>query len=247
MRLQQGSHRSPNDGVCVVELASAIAGEKFSDRPRCVCPVIAALLRAWNDRVSYKDRQRLAPYASRIVDTRSSHRVTALRRDICLIWAGVDVNRGPVGRLLSRLRARLRIFASIGVRPALRLNEGAGEFAARVLFAEHGDGVAFSMLDRLLVVNEENGFGTTSEAPPLPTVVASPTQERVAAAIRELARNPHVPYEEQGRNGGNGNGHFGDVVRRDAGERDEEQVEHDAADGDDPERDSQTAEYAHVG
>jgi len=231
----------------VVELASALAGEKFSDRPRCVCPVIAALLRAWNDRVSYKDRQRLAPYAHRIVDTRSASGVTALRRDICLIWAGVEVNRGPLRRLLSRLGARLRIFASIGVRPALRLNEGAGELAARVLFARHGEDVAFSMLDRLLAVSEENPFGTSSEAAPLPTVVAGPTQERVAAAIRELARNPHVPHQEQGRNGSNGNGHAGHVGRGDPGERDEEHVQHNGADRDDPERDSQAAEYAHVG
>jgi len=42
LRLQPGSHRSPRDGVCVVELASVLAGERFSDRPRCVCEVIAA-------------------------------------------------------------------------------------------------------------------------------------------------------------------------------------------------------------
>jgi hypothetical protein len=252
LRLQAGSHRSPREGVCVVELASALAGERFSDRPRCVCPVIAALLRSWNDRVSYKDRQRLAPYARRIVDSRSSRQVTVLRRDICLIWAGVDVNGGPLRRFAARLRARLRILFLIGVRPALQLNEGAGEYAARVLFARHGEDVAFAMLDRLLAVAVEDPFGDglppaeRSEPAPLAAAVAVPAQERVAASIGELVRNAQVPHQDQRRNGSNGNGHAGHVGRRDAGEWDEEQVQHNGADRDDPERDSKAAEQAHL-
>ena len=252
LRLQAGSHRSPREGVCVVELASALAGERFSDRPRCVCPVIAALLRSWNDRVSYKDRQRLAPYARRIVDSRSSRQVTVLRRDICLIWAGVAVNGGPMRRVAGRLRARLRLLLLIGVRPALSLNEGAGEYAARVLFARHGEEVAFAMLDRLLAVSAEDPLGDGrsldegSEPAPLATAIAAPAQERIAASIGELIRNAQVPYQEQRRNGSNGNGHAGHVGRRDAGERDEEQVEHNGADRDDPERDSKAAEHPHL-
>ena len=45
----------------MVELASLIAQEEFSDRPRCVCPVIGAFLRGWNDRAPYAERQRLGP------------------------------------------------------------------------------------------------------------------------------------------------------------------------------------------
>ena len=67
VRLEPGSHRSPSDGVCIVELASMIGGEPFSDRPRCVCPVVASFLRGWNDRAGYADRQRLHPYAPRVV------------------------------------------------------------------------------------------------------------------------------------------------------------------------------------
>jgi hypothetical protein len=37
LRLDPGAHRSPSDGVCLLELASLIAREPFSDRPRCVC------------------------------------------------------------------------------------------------------------------------------------------------------------------------------------------------------------------
>src|ERR687883_108542 len=94
LRLAPGSHRSPREGVCVVELASLIGGESFSDRPRCVCPVIAAFLRSFNE----------------------------------------------------KLAMRLRIFVVVGLREALRLDEGAGEYAARVAFARHGAEEAFALL-----------------------------------------------------------------------------------------------------
>src|SRR5918996_6139245 len=83
LRLEAGAHDSPYDGVCVVELASVLAGEEFSDRPRCVCEVIAGFLRSWNDRAGHFDRQRLVPYASRIIGSRAEREVTRMRRDIC--------------------------------------------------------------------------------------------------------------------------------------------------------------------
>jgi hypothetical protein len=46
VRLRRGKHASPEKGVCVMELASMLAGEPFSDRPACACPLTAALLRA---------------------------------------------------------------------------------------------------------------------------------------------------------------------------------------------------------
>jgi hypothetical protein len=248
LRLQAGSHRSPREGVCVVELASAVAGERFSDRPRCVCKVIAAFLRAWNDRAGYADRQRLAPYAARIVDTRASRRVTRLRRDVCLIWAGVDVNAGPLRSLAARLRARLRILVYIGVRPALFLNEGAGELAARALFAEHGEDIAFAMLDRLLAVDEDlDEVGMRSEPAPLADPVPGPAHDRVAATIRQRVGDAQVAYGEKGRNGQNGNGDPGNLDRRDAGDGDEEHVENDGAGGGDPERQAEVQKHLVAG
>jgi hypothetical protein len=230
LRFHAGAHSGPRHGVCVVEFASLLAGEKFSDRPRCVCKVIAAFLRAWNDRSGYADRQRLAPYSARIIGTRGSREVTTMRRDTCLIWAGVDLEGSPLRRLAARLGARLRILVLLGLRPALRLDEGAGELAARVIFAGYEEEVAFSLLDRLLAVGEEdraggNGNGSEaagrdgngSEAAALASPVSAPPQERVAAAIRELARNTQVPDRQQRRNGSNGNGHAGHVLGRDAG------------------------------
>lgn len=69
VRLTSGPHASPQDGVCVMELASMLAGESFSDRPRSVCRVAGALLRGVNDRVDDKSRQRLYRCAAEAVGT----------------------------------------------------------------------------------------------------------------------------------------------------------------------------------
>jgi hypothetical protein len=152
VRLEPGRHRSPDEGVCVVELASVIGGERFTDRPRCVDPVIGAFLRCWNDGVGYADRQRLEPYASRVVNTGGYRRMGRIRRDICLSHAGAKLARGPLGRAAARLRMRGRIAWAVGMFPAIWLKEGAGAYAARVCFARGGSEEAFALLDRLLEV-----------------------------------------------------------------------------------------------
>ncbi|MEK6271207.1 MAG: hypothetical protein AABM42_00960 [Actinomycetota bacterium] len=159
VRLTDGGHSSPREGVCVVELASLIAQEEFSDRPRCVCPVIGAFLRGWNDRAPYAERQRLSPYAERIVGSRGSPRVTRERRDICLRWAGAGLSYGAVSRLGSRAATRVRIAIFCGLGAAVRLTEGAGDYAARVAMAEGDADRAFELLDTLLAVDEERRPG----------------------------------------------------------------------------------------
>ena len=49
VRITKGRQSSPAHGTCVIELASMLAGERFSDHPQSVCPVIAGFLRAYND------------------------------------------------------------------------------------------------------------------------------------------------------------------------------------------------------
>jgi hypothetical protein len=66
-----------------MELASMLAGEPFSDRPRTVCPVIAGFLRSYNDGLDDDRRQDLYRYASRGVGTCASRDVTTQRRLMC--------------------------------------------------------------------------------------------------------------------------------------------------------------------
>ena len=53
-------HRSPRRGACFMELASYLAGERWSDHPRCTHPLLAALARAVNDATTDGARPRLA-------------------------------------------------------------------------------------------------------------------------------------------------------------------------------------------
>jgi hypothetical protein len=70
-----------------MELASMLAGERFTDHPRSVCPTIAALLRAYNDALDCRSRQDLYRYASQAVGTRGSYELAEQRARFVLAWA----------------------------------------------------------------------------------------------------------------------------------------------------------------
>lgn len=57
VQLRAGEHESMREGACVMELTALTAGEEWSDRPRCVSPVIAQFLRSWNDCLPDRPRQ----------------------------------------------------------------------------------------------------------------------------------------------------------------------------------------------
>lgn len=58
--LSRGKHRSPRKGACFMELASYLAGERWSDHPACTHPLLAAIARHVNDCTSDAGRPRLA-------------------------------------------------------------------------------------------------------------------------------------------------------------------------------------------
>ncbi len=55
--------------MCVMELSAYLAREPHSDSPACVSPVLASFLRSWNDSLDDVTRQRLRPYAKRVLNT----------------------------------------------------------------------------------------------------------------------------------------------------------------------------------
>src|SRR5690606_23898351 len=59
-QLSRGKHRNPRKGACFMELASYLAGERWSDHPACTHPLLAALARLVNDHTSEAERHRLA-------------------------------------------------------------------------------------------------------------------------------------------------------------------------------------------
>ena len=149
-----------------------LAGERFSDRPRCVDPVLAAYLRAFNDRLGHRDRQRLVPYAARVVGTRAGRRRRRERMRLCLEFAGIP----------SWFTARCRIALLLGARSGLRLESGAAEYAARVAIAGDRVEAGFRLLDELI--------GDSESAPLTGPVVLGP-QLGVPGAGPQLELQPH--------------------------------------------------------
>jgi hypothetical protein len=86
--LRKGSHIIREDGVCAMEAAAWLAGEPHSDRPQCVCPVLAAFVIDWNDALpSDEDRNRiLKPFIPKLVGSRSTAKVEEHRSYLALDW-----------------------------------------------------------------------------------------------------------------------------------------------------------------
>jgi hypothetical protein len=238
LRLAPGGHDSPRDGVCVVELASVLAGERFSDRPDCVDHVIGGYLRSFNDRASHAERQRLLPYAERAVGSCGDRKATHLRRDLCVLRAGGKPGAGGLRKLFERLEMRVRIWVAVGGRQALRFNDGIGEYAARVVYARHGAEEAIRLLDVLFEVGE-------SEAAALAHAVDRAPQARVSASIPELAGHAPAAQGKNGHQPGHDHGNGKNLGRRDARDRHKEDIEHEHSENGDPERGAERSEDSH--
>jgi hypothetical protein len=104
IKLDRGKHSSPQEGACVMELASMLAGEPFSDHPHSVCPVIASFLRAYNDSIDDGPRQDLYAFASMVVGTRSDADIERARSARLTEWTAELQDRGRFTALLSRIR-----------------------------------------------------------------------------------------------------------------------------------------------
>jgi hypothetical protein len=69
IQLGRGRHADPGARGCLMELASVLAGETWSDHPASVHPVLAAVARVVNDRVSEQDRARLKQLVPAMIGT----------------------------------------------------------------------------------------------------------------------------------------------------------------------------------
>jgi hypothetical protein len=83
VRIAAGGHAAPDEGASVMELASMLAGERFTDHPRSACPVVAAFLRAYNDAVDDARRQDLYGCAADVVGSRDSRATRRARMARC--------------------------------------------------------------------------------------------------------------------------------------------------------------------
>src|SRR6478752_4466798 len=68
--LSRGKHRNPRQGACFMEMASLLANEPWSDRPRCTHPLLSQLARLVNDHTSDAGRAELVVMIPEVVGVR---------------------------------------------------------------------------------------------------------------------------------------------------------------------------------
>jgi hypothetical protein len=106
IKLSRGRHSSPEHGACVMELASMLAGESFSDHPRCVSRPIASFLRGYNDLLDDQRRGDLYRYAAQTVGTASSPAIEDARVRRLLAWGDELWRQRTSHSLFERMRLR---------------------------------------------------------------------------------------------------------------------------------------------
>jgi hypothetical protein len=136
VRLARGRHASRHAGVCVMELASMLADEPFSDRPPSVSPTIGAFLRTYNDGLDDERRQDLYAVAAAIVGSANGRAVERERVGCCLTFAIGHGARTPARR------------ASL----ALATPEPAGAWAAIAALESSAHAEALALVDELVAL-----------------------------------------------------------------------------------------------
>lgn len=66
--LSRGSHAQGSGFACIMEYVSVLAGETFSDHPKCTNPYVAACAREINDHMQDEDRHLLVPLIGRLLE-----------------------------------------------------------------------------------------------------------------------------------------------------------------------------------
>ena len=147
IKLSRGKHASPQEGACVMELASMLAGESFTDQPVCVCPVIGSFLRAYNDWVDTGRRQDLYEYAAKVVGSSDKVAVERARTERLLTWA-VEMRQRRWTRAF--LPARLR---AVGLRRHPPL-DGVGTHAVHSIprLTDESHAAVLALIDELLAI-----------------------------------------------------------------------------------------------
>lgn len=153
-----------------------LAGERFGDRPVSVCPVIGAILRAYNDNVDDRRRQDLYRFAADAVGSRRDYRVQRLRADAAIDWA------------LVRYRERGGILLAPPDPEGLRDEIGyyvVGALHGRGRWSDDEHASMIALLENLIELDRE---------PVLDAMVDEPLMPLVADLLEEVAQ----PLEHAG-------------------------------------------------
>ena len=148
IKLGRGRHSSPEHGACVMELASMLAGESFSDHPRSVSRPIASFLRGYNDLLDDNRRADLYRFAAQAVGTARPGWVEEARVSRLLAWGDDRWQRRATRSILERMRMR-RALKERSTDP-----EPAGTYAVHAVgkVTDETHAVALGLIDELIAM-----------------------------------------------------------------------------------------------
>ncbi|HKC27299.1 MAG TPA: hypothetical protein VKB75_04750 [Jatrophihabitans sp.] len=122
--LSRGKHRNPRRGACFMEMASVLAGERWSDHPRCTHPLLAELARLVNDCTSDGGRSQLAPLVPSVIGlTGGDPRVDAWIALRCAQTALPVASAERQHTLAVAILAANRVLAELDGHPVQQLDE----------------------------------------------------------------------------------------------------------------------------
>ncbi|MDP9028330.1 MAG: hypothetical protein M3N46_12425 [Actinomycetota bacterium] len=137
--LSAGRHRSARRGACFMEFASFLAGERWSDHPRCTDPVLATLARAVNDTVSDERRSELVTDIPRVIGLRGDELrlglVVALRAATCAL---------PVASMERQRALAVGVIATLDALAELGINSPRAREAAELAMKQVPDAAAWA-------------------------------------------------------------------------------------------------------
>lgn len=122
--LSRGKHRSARKGACFMELAAFLAGERWSDHPRCTHPLLAELARLVNDNTSDENRSDLVELIPSVIgltsdDTRVDARIALRCAQVALPLVAAERQNVMAVSVLTADR----VLADLEGRPAQSLEE----------------------------------------------------------------------------------------------------------------------------
>ena len=154
-QLSRGKHRSPRKGACFMELASFLAGERWSDRPSCTHPLLAALARLVNDHTTDDGRDALGPLVPSVIgltsdDPRVDVRIALRAAVTALPVAAAERQRVLAVSILAAQRALVDLDGSVDPATAALADEA---------LASAPDAAAWARAFTEEVRNSTRGFG----------------------------------------------------------------------------------------
>lgn len=155
-QLSRGKHRNPRKGACFMELASYLAGERWSDHPACTHPMLATLARLVNDHTTDAGRGELVDLVPSVIGLTSDDphldvQLAVRAAATALPVAAADRQRVLAVSILAAERARAELDGHPGA--AVTLSD-----ASRSALAQVPDAAQWAQHFTRQVVTTPKGF-----------------------------------------------------------------------------------------